>query len=446
MGLSGEPLVILGSFRSGTSCLATAVAELGVYQGAAEDFEPEDEYNKGGYWELSDMQMLNAKCLATFGMTYFQSERLPQDWLERPGSAQLVSEIRATLRKHFDGQNQWGFKEPSTTVLMPLYEEAFRAEGVDAPTFPIMVRHPLSVVASQKSRQSSFGYTAGLSSPQGHLQPLGERTMGIWVHYTLSALKETKGKQRLVIPYENFLQDPTPYLHAMADRLLVMKPTEEQIAGAAATVNPSWSHSKHSVEELHGWPHIVSRTYDCALRADRDPDGLNAGAFDAEVDALWSEWLLMSDMARPIPLPTAQMFVAWQGPKEVERVTKKYSPTDSWQCIRVEVPAPPRANIQVDLHQLPCQIWVRKAVWHVDGKEVPIAVKGGPNGIVEDLGTLRLTSFGPGAMFIQAPAASPAELELEIMVMTDQAAMLNVVGMMRAWVDQARRGGPVQRR
>ena len=35
---------------SGTLAWPTAVAELGVYQGAAADFEPEDEYNKGGYW------------------------------------------------------------------------------------------------------------------------------------------------------------------------------------------------------------------------------------------------------------------------------------------------------------------------------------------------------------------------------------------------------------
>src|SRR4029077_7625329 len=136
-----------------------------------------------------------------------------------------------------------------------------------------------------------------------------------------------------------------------------------------------------------GWPSIVSRTYDLSLRADKDPDGLNAGKFDPEIDELWSEWLLTSDMARPIPLPTAQIFIAWQGPREIERVTKKYSPTDSWQSLRIEVPAPPRANIQVDLHQLPCQIWIRKAVWHYGGKEMPIALKGGPNGIVEDLGT-----------------------------------------------------------
>ncbi len=449
MSLSGEPLVILGSFRSGTSCLATAVAKLGVYQGAAEDFEPEDQFNQGGYWELSDMQMLNAKCLAVFGMTYFQCERLPGDWLQRPGSQELVNEIRSTLKKHFDGQKQWGFKEPSTTVLLPLYKEAFHAEGVSDPTFPIMVRHPLSVVASQKSRQQSFGYTAQLSSPEGHLQPLDERTMGIWVHYTLAALKDTQGKKRLIIPYENFLKEPLPYLHGVADRLLSWKPTEEQFNAGAATVNPTWSHSNHTLEDLKGWPSIVSRTYDLSLRADKDPEGLNAGTFDPDIEELWSEWLLISDMARPIALPTAQLFIAWQGPREVERVSQKYSPTDSWQTIRVEVPAPPKANIQLDIHQLPCQIWIRKAVWHSGGKEIPIALKGGPNGIVEDLGMMRLTSFGPGAIFMQGPPSGVAELELELMVLTDQAAMMNVVGMMRSWLDQARRAAvsqPMQRR
>ena len=449
MSLCGEPVVILGSFRSGTSCLATALAELGVYQGAADDFEPEDQYNQGGYWELSDMQMLNAKILASFGMTYFQCDRFPEDWLERPGSPEIVSEIRAVLRKHFDGQKQWGFKEPSTTILMPLYEEAFKAEGVAAQSYPIMVRHPMSVVASQKSRQASFGYTAELTSPHGHLQPLGERTMGIWVYYTLAALKDTRGQKRLVIPYENFLQNPRPYLERMAGTLLTWKPTEKQFEAAAATVNPSWSHSKHSLEDLKSWPSIVARTYDCSLRCDKDPEGLNSGKFDPEIDELMQEWLLTADMARPIPLPSAQMFFAWEGPRgEVERVSKKYSPTDCWQSVHLEIPAPPKANVQVDLHQLPCQIWVRKAVWHVGGKEIPIALRPGPNGIVEDLGTLRLTSFGPGALFIQTPSgAGPAEIELEIMVLTDQTTMMNMVGMMRMRLDQARRAaGPTMQR
>ena len=60
----------------------------------------------------------------------------------------MVREIRTVLKKHFEGIPHWGFKEPSTTVLMPLYREAFSAEGVVAARYPIMVRHPLSVVSS----------------------------------------------------------------------------------------------------------------------------------------------------------------------------------------------------------------------------------------------------------------------------------------------------------
>jgi hypothetical protein len=436
--LSGEPLVILGSFRSGTSCLATAVAELGVFLGDKRHLAAEDQFNPGGYWELDEMQTLNAKCLAAYGMNYFQSDRLPADWRERPGSDAIIAELSELLKRHFAGKNCWGWKEPATTILMPLYKEVFAKEKIASPRYPIMVRHPLSVAASQVSRQKTAGHDADLLDEEGKPLALGGRTVGIWLHYTLSALKESQGQKRQLVTYERYLRDPRPYLDQMANDLLGCNPKNGQLDAAVATVNPSWNHSKFSDADLKTWPDIVRRAYDCCLRADKDFDGFNSGKFDAEIGEMWDEWAITGQMARMIPLPVATMFFAWQGGSGIERTAHKYSPTDSWQTVRVPIDAPPGAEIQFDPHQLPCQLWIKKAVWHVDGREFPAALKPGPNGIMENLGTLRLSVFGACPARIQAcDKAGPAELALEFMVLTGEAVITEVLSLMRNMLERS---------
>jgi hypothetical protein len=261
MGLTSEPLVILGTFRGGTSCLATAAAALGYHLGDEKDFEPEDEFNPGGYWELVEMTELHTKVLATFGLNFFSPIHIPADWMDYPTSPDMVSKIRALLRKHFDGREHWGWKDPATTILLPMYDEAFKEEGVTSPRFPIMIRHPLSVAASQQRRQDSWGYKAELVYPQGRQQPITERAMGVWLHYALSSLMDTRGRQRQMISYEHFLQEPRPYVERMASELIGWQPGKEKVEAAIATVNPSWSHSKYSMDDLKSWPSIVARTY-----------------------------------------------------------------------------------------------------------------------------------------------------------------------------------------
>ena len=60
--------------------------------------------------------------------------------------------------------------------------------------------------------------------------------MGLWLHYTLSALHESRGARRMVIHYESFLQDPKPFLShafAMMDNLPA---TSDNFSEAAACV------------------------------------------------------------------------------------------------------------------------------------------------------------------------------------------------------------------
>ncbi len=442
MKLATEPIVILGTFRSGTSALATALNELGVFFGAERDFYPANEFNPGGFWELKDMQVLNAKCLAVFGMNFYQVEKLPNDWKGIPGALALVGEIRSLLHTHFEGHERWGWKEPSTSVLMPIYEEAIEAEGLE-PIYAISVRHPLSVAASQRRRQSDWGYKQAVEAGAEGVAPVEERTLGLWIQFTLASLKETHGRRRLIVNYEDFLENPKRYLEALTRDLKSWRPTESEMHAAAATVKPEWSHSRHTLEDLKGLPPIVSRVYDCCLRADLDPTGLNSGAFDAEIDQLWEEWTVMGRMMRPSNLLASPITFTWREGGETRQETVVFTPTGTWQTIRMKLNVPAGTPIQIDLYQSACQIWIRNADWHVGGEQRQAPLSPGQGGIIESMGVQRLTVFGPGSLLTKSPnKPGEAEFEVEFLVQSDQSVLTNVVGALRTKLEQLRRSAP----
>jgi hypothetical protein len=70
----------------------------------------------------------------------------------------------------------------------------------------------------------------------------------------------------------------------------------------------------------------------------------------------------------------------------------------------------------------------------------------GPGGIIENLGMLRLTAFGPGPLRTKVPAGKgPAEFELEFMLQVNMAALNTTVLMLRDRLEHAKRASPAAR-
>jgi hypothetical protein len=412
---------------------------MGVYLGDEREFFPANENNLGGYYEIRALQELNLRGYAVFGMNFFQVDRLPSTWKDVPGSLAFMEDLRSMLRSRFAGRPNWGWKEPATTGLMPIYEELLSQEGL-APRYAICVRHPLSVAGSQIARQKKWGLDPPEHALRGLNPPIGEHTLGLWLHYTLSGLVESRGKVRQVVSYEHFLQNPEATIHRLVKGLLAHEPTKDQIAAAIASVKPEWSHNRYTLEDLQAWPSLVARTYDVCLRAEQDSESFNAGKFDSEIDDLWGELGLMGKLVKPIQLPAGQMMLSWKQGDRPAGYAEKYSPTGAWQSLRIPVAAPAGAVIQIDPYQTPCQIWIRKAVWNFSGESRVAALKPGPNGVMEDVsGMKRLTVFGPGPLLAQMPNGTPAEFEFEFMVQSGQIVLGTVVSMLRGGIEQAKR-------
>ena len=438
MSLSGEPVVILGTFRGGTSCLSTALVAMGLYMGEPSAFKEANQFNQSGFWEHEDLVAFNQRTRVAYNQIYLGVDHMPEDWRERPGSEMFLAELEAILEKNFQGHSIWGWKEPATTNLFPLYKAALEKANVRA-RYPIVVRHPLSVALSRQ-RQFLIKNDDGMGGAQNLLPPDEQRALGLWVDYMLANLRETKGSPRYVISYEDLLEDPRKNLEGLAEMILPWDVTPEQLQAGVDTINPEYSHSSFSVDDLKPWPTIVARTYDLCLRAAQDNVALNEGKFDDEVEALWQEWQTMSNMARSLQMPVGRMAFAWREGEELKHRAIAYTPSGGWQTVRGVVSGAPGSVVQITLYHMTCQVWIRRVIWRIGDQELPAPLQQGPNGILEKVGLLRLYSFGAGALTTKMPdVPGEAELEIEFLMQFDLASVNAASVMLKQRMDAARR-------
>ena len=408
---------MLGMFRSGTSCVATCFSKLGYYFGGDDELFPADDFNPGGYFEIKDLMNLNRRILGIFGMQHFRIEEIPDHWAEIPGTLDAVTEISNLLKKKLGGQEKWGWKEPQTTVLLPLYREVFRTLDVD-PLYVICVRNPLDVCASQRTH-----------SPLPHL---GERVVGLWVHYTLSALRESKGAKRTVFLYEQLLEDPSSSIDAAVAMLDGDRPSPDAIEIACDAVRPEWRHNHNGFEGLSEWPELVRETYAMARTCAEDGEGFRNGRYDHSIEGLWRRWRQTREMVRTNALPTGRVITTWQQAGKPMKAEITVVPTVGWQTIRVPISALPGTQIHVDPYQTPCLFWIRKAVVVGDSNSWPADLKPGRTGMLSPVnGLKRLVIWGPDPMILQLPSERVTELEMEIFIQSNTNALVEVVNVLR---------------
>ena len=423
MSLSGEPIMILGAFRSGTSSLAGVLVRLGVYFGEERALYGANEHNPGGHFELIDLQTFDNNAFDSFGMKYYSGGGLPENWPERPASDLMVRSLKAILNHHFQGRKRYGWKDPSASGLVPLYKAAVADEPIQV-RYPICFRHPLSVVSSMRKRSGTPAKVTKGNAPSDHSR-IDMRMMGVWLYYTLACLKDTNGERRQIFCYENVLARPEEYVHRAAT-MLDTPSDPERLADAIASIKPEWSHTRFTVEDLGGWPDIVARVYDLCLRADSDPEGFAAGAFDAEIDSLWEEWRRERKMFRGSAAFNEKAHATWRDAQWSAPIQ-----TDAWTALNIKVEARPGTPVRITPYRSPCQVWIRKAVWRSGGSARPAALRASDNGMIESVyGLGLLTMFGPDPLVAEAPGGD-STLELEVFVQADRDVLTNLIPLLR---------------
>ena len=174
--------------RSGTSAL-TRVLGMG---GAALPKTPLDtsEFNARGYYESTPILDLHEEMLGALGTSWHDLSPLAEGW-ERSGLvAQFVERMAEVVLDEFGNAPLIAVKDPRICRLVPFWIQVLGALEVD-PCFVIPVRNPLEVSAS-------LARSEGVDEQRGRL---------LWLQHVLCAERDTRGKPRTFVTYDQLLTD-----------------------------------------------------------------------------------------------------------------------------------------------------------------------------------------------------------------------------------------------
>ncbi len=210
----GDPLIVLGMHRSGTSAVAGALSILGVELGEPL-MPPRDGENTRGYFEHLEIYDFHQRLLEALGVSWddLRSPRLDPDG--DPLFSELRAELTGLLRRHFAGAPLWAAKDPRACRFVPLWGAALDELGC-TPRYLIAIRHPDEVAASL-GRRDRFSH---------------DKSDLLWADHYLAAEAATRGSRRAFLSYAELLRAPETELTRVAEELRIEWP-----AGDAAVAS-----------------------------------------------------------------------------------------------------------------------------------------------------------------------------------------------------------------
>ncbi len=207
----GQPLIVLGMHRSGTSALAGALSILGADLGEPL-MKPRDGENTRGYFEHLEIYDFHQRLLRQLMVTW-DDLRSPRFEPGDPLFAQLRTELKGIVRRNFAGTRPWAVKDPRACRFVPLWTAAL-AELDCTPRYLIVCRHPDEVAASLMRRD-------GFSRDKSDL---------LWSDHMLAAEAATRDARRVFVGYAQLLESPTKELEKIAAELEVEWPADMDAA------------------------------------------------------------------------------------------------------------------------------------------------------------------------------------------------------------------------
>lgn len=226
-------VVVLGMHRSGTSLLSNILHVLGVDM--ADTTDHVSPKNPGGFWERPALVAIHDEILEAIGRPIaLPSHVLPFPaawWRSKPVQAlkpKLIEYLRNELGK---SSSPWGFKDPRTCRLLPLWWEIFRELNIE-PIFVNAVRAPseASVSMSQKSSARK------MSVANGEL---------MWLSYNYDVARYVTTKSRPIqVNYDEWFSDANMVAHRLCEELGIGHDlSESEIAECVASiVQPDYRH------------------------------------------------------------------------------------------------------------------------------------------------------------------------------------------------------------
>lgn len=254
---------ILGMHRSGTSAITRIFNLLGVYLGKEEDLLPANDGNPEGYWEHARIVEVHDELLKALGGRWAITIPLPHEWWKTSEVAPFRNKLKKIILDEFSGSELWGWKDPRTCILLPLWIDILKELGVDL-SFVVILRNPLEV-ADSLTRRDGFSTDKGLA---------------LWFLYMLNAIRWSQSFNRAFISYDNFLEDWESEVYPAAAKLSVnrLKDDDALIQKVSRSIKPQLRHHSRNIEEtLALLPGPIAKLYELCLEKDENKLSLDKG-------------------------------------------------------------------------------------------------------------------------------------------------------------------------
>jgi GT2 family glycosyltransferase len=209
-------VLLLGMHRSGTSALAGALAELGLWLGGEDALLPaHPQDNPGGYFERGDIHDAHVEFLAASGHDWDRLAGFHVADPDGPAARALRRRLAPTLAE-LAQHAPWLLKDPRLSVLLPVWD------GLVPGAVPVVaVRHPVEIAGSLQD------------TPRGRYPT--PFLLLLWQKYMARMLADLAGRRAIFVDYHRMLAQPAAQMARIA-RLLAqagvagLRPLDDQAA------------------------------------------------------------------------------------------------------------------------------------------------------------------------------------------------------------------------
>ena len=202
-------VVLLGMHRAGTSVTMNVLNALGVP--LSDDLMPATNFNAKGYFESLEISQVHDEILKSFGMLWSSStitHPFPANWWRQPQVAPFKAKLISIVRREFEKAGAiWGFKDPRTARLLPLWFEIIEELDLE-PKYILVTRHPTDVARSLYERERVHPMHAEL----------------LWLEHNVDALVHTRGKLSGMVEYRRWFDDPLEQANYLIERIGLERP------------------------------------------------------------------------------------------------------------------------------------------------------------------------------------------------------------------------------
>lgn len=248
-------ILVAGSGKSGTSLFAGILKALGCHVP-----QPEvraDAGNPKGFGEPAWVVNFHSKLLREARVQ--TADARPSAWAltaaaarDRGPERKLEKWLQAEVAK----SDHVVIKDPRLCWFIPAWRRA--GETVATPCFVTLLRHPLEVIESKKTRY-------------GEKWNPNARTAG-WINTMLYTERATRGDRRAVVRYDDLLTDAMATVSKVSEEMelsFIERPTPVQMRDAASLVDPALNRSRATWESLEVDHRLVELAEDVAKALDQ---------------------------------------------------------------------------------------------------------------------------------------------------------------------------------